>query len=111
MEIPMPSSAMEPTYRCARPANGCTAGRADVLVISETREIARGDVVAYRVTDRARVQCGAGGLFVHRVERVVAGGKRLYVVGDNRSQSCDSRVFGSIPAENLVGKVVGVHRR
>lgn len=80
-------------------------------MISQTREIARGDVVAYRVTDRARVQCGAGGLFVHRVQRVETGGKRLYVVGDNRSQSCDSRVFGSIPAENVVGKVVGVHRR
>jgi type IV secretory pathway protease TraF len=111
MEIPMPSSAMEPTYRCAKPASGCTAERADVLVISQTREIAQGDVVAYQVTDRARVQCGAGSLSVHRVQRLETAGKRLYVVGDNRSQSCDSRVFGSIPAENVVGKVVGVHRR
>jgi type IV secretory pathway protease TraF len=110
MEIPMPSSAMEPTYSCAKPAAGCTGGRADVLVIRPVRALARGDVVAYRVTARARTQCGAGGLFVHRVQRVEAGGN-LYVVGDNRRQSCDSRVFGSISAGNVIGKVVGVRRR
>jgi type IV secretory pathway protease TraF len=107
----MASIAMEPTYRCARPAGGCSAVRADILVISRTRRIARGDVVAYKVPDRGRIQCGAGGLFVHRVQRVESGGKLLYVVGDNRSQSCDSRVFGSIPAANVVGKVVAPRRR
>jgi type IV secretory pathway protease TraF len=110
MEIPMPSSAMEPTYRCGKPAVGCSGERADVLVVEPTRDVSRGDVIAYRATGPARTQCGAGGLFIHRVQRVETGGA-LYVVGDNRSQSCDSRVFGAIPRGNVLGKVVGVRRR
>ena len=28
-----------------------------------------------------------------------------FVMGDNRSRTCDSRVFGSVPVENVVGEV------
>ncbi len=29
-----------------------------------------------------------------------------FVLGDNRAQSCDSRIFGPVPKENLIGRVV-----
>lgn len=106
----MPSSAMEPTYRCGPPAPGCTGKSADVLIVVRTKAVERGDVIAYRTTDNARNLCGSGAIFVHRVQRIAGGGTRLYVLGDNRPQSCDSRVFGSIPRANVIGTVVGVRR-
>jgi signal peptidase I len=30
-------------------------------------------------------------------------------MGDNRSQSCDSRVWGSVPRKNLIGEVFFVY--
>jgi signal peptidase I len=32
-----------------------------------------------------------------------------WVMGDNRSQSCDSRVWGALPRANLIGKVFAVY--
>ncbi|HEV2712963.1 MAG TPA: signal peptidase I [Gaiellaceae bacterium] len=34
---------------------------------------------------------------------------QYYVMGDNRSQSCDSRVWGALPRSNLIGKVFAVY--
>lgn len=33
----------------------------------------------------------------------------LFVMGDNRAQSCDSRIFGSVPEGNVSGRVVFVY--
>jgi signal peptidase I len=42
--------------------------------------------------------------------RQIAGGT-YFMMGDNRVHSCDSRVWGSVPAVDIVGKVVKVIRR
>jgi signal peptidase I len=31
-----------------------------------------------------------------------------FVMGDNSSQSCDSRSFGAVPASSIIGKVVSI---
>jgi signal peptidase I len=146
----IPSSSMEPTLHCARPAPGCEARFSDRVLanrfVYHFRDPARGDVIVFETPPAARSKCGAGGTFVKRIiglpgERVgirlrrgaafvYIDGRRLeepyvendrrdigpeesfrvpqgsyFVMGDNRSQSCDSRVWGSVPRDNIIGKV------
>jgi signal peptidase I len=146
----IPSSSMEPTLHCARPAPGCEARFSDRVLanrfVYHFRDPARGDVIVFETPPSARAKCGAGGTFVKRIiglpgERVgvrlrrgaayvYIDGRRLeepyieqdrrdigpeetfrvpeghyFVMGDNRSQSCDSRVWGSVPRDNIIGQV------
>jgi signal peptidase I len=69
----VPSVAMEPTFHCARPGEGCEAGRMDRIIVSRVwyrlRDPKRGDVVAFRVPSRGAAVCGpqVGGVFIKRV--------------------------------------------
>jgi signal peptidase I len=147
----IPSSAMEPTLHCARPATGCRANRRDrVLGVSWGVSYGRGDIVVFKTPTRAEIVCGVRGKFVKRIvalpgERVqirrvdgadetVVDGKPLdepyvkpgrrsndptktyvvpedsyFLLGDNRTASCDSRHFGSVSKKNLEARVVLVY--
>ena len=146
----IPSSSMEPTLHCARPASGCLARFSDRVLanrfIFHFRNPKRGEIVVFDVPELAKARCGAGGVFVKRIiglpgelweERhgyVYINGKRLdepyikpnrrdfmnhhpvkidpgnyFMMGDNRASSCDSRVWGTVPRQNIIGKVFAVY--
>ena len=150
----IPSSSMEPTLHCARPASSCEARFSDRVLanrfIYHLRDPQRGDIVVFHTPDAARVKCGAGGTFVKRLiglpgetievrlERgdgyVYVNGKKLdesyvgpgrrarrefgpvkippgkyFMMGDNRGQSCDSREWGSVSRDRLIGKVFATY--
>jgi signal peptidase I len=63
----IPSSAMEPTLHCARPAPGCLADTQDEIEVKREEKYERGDIVVFETPQRARMLCGAGGLYVNRI--------------------------------------------
>lgn len=143
----IPSASMEPTLRCARPADGCSARFSDRVIanrfIYRFREPRRGEEVVFDAPELAAVRCSQGGTYVKRIvglpgeivsERngiVFVDGKRLaepyldaarrdhqtrtwrkvprdhyFMLGDNRARSCDSRIWGPVPRERLIGPVI-----
>ncbi len=99
----IPSSSMEPTLHCARPASGCEARFSDRVLANRFLyrfvKPHRGDIIVFKTPPAAELKCGAGGTFVKRLiglpgdrweERsgyVYINGKRLdesYVKRDRR---------------------------
>ncbi len=103
-------ASMEPTYRSG-----------DRLLVRRTRlgGVHRGDVVVVRRPPGAGSDAGAGLLVkraaavpgdpvppVVRLPDVVVPPGRLLVLSDNTQNTLDSRAFGYVPAERVVGVVV-----
>jgi signal peptidase I len=147
----IPSSSMDPTLHCARPAPGCEAGFSDRVLanrfIYHFRNPKRGEIIVFNTPPEAKIRCGAGGTFVKRLiglpgetvserdgfvyingvelnEPYIAADRRdhepprtwnkipkgyYFFMGDNRAQSCDSRVWGPVPRKNLIGEVFFVY--
>lgn len=65
----VPSSSMEPTLHCAGPAPGCEAKTDDLVAVHPygKRPPQRGEIVVFQTPPRARLMCGAGGIFIKRV--------------------------------------------
>src|SRR5947209_7503404 len=67
----IPSSSMEPTLHCARPAPGCEARFSDRVLanrfIYHFRDPKRAEIVVFDVPQAAKDACGAGGTFVKRI--------------------------------------------
>jgi signal peptidase I len=146
----IPSSSMEPTLHCARPAPGCEARFSDRVLanrfIYHFRKPKRGEIIVFNTPPQAKLRCGAGGTFVKRliglpgetvserdgivyidghqlVEPYITPDRRdhnppetwtvpkgnYFFMGDNRAESCDSRVWGPVPRANLIGEVFFVY--
>lgn len=69
-----------------------------VVVVHWAARVRLGDVVVARRPDRP------GLLVIKRVTR--REGDRWWIQGDNADASDDSRVFGAVPADAVVGRVV-----
>ena len=67
----IPSSSMEPTLHCARPAMGCEAATSDRVLanrfIYHFRDPRRGEIVVFNTPKLAEQECGSKGTFVKRL--------------------------------------------
>jgi signal peptidase I len=67
----IPSSSMEPTLHCAKPAMGCEADTSDRVLanrfIYHFRSPKRGEIVVFKTPKLAEQECGSQGTFVKRL--------------------------------------------
>lgn len=67
----------------------------DVLVLCRFFELKVGDIVAVKVNSTEMIK---------RIQKVLD--REYFVVGDNQKESTDSRNFGWIKKEEIIGKVI-----
>lgn len=70
-----------------------------------------GDIVTFRLPDEKfsyikRIVAGPGDTVEHWGDPLTLGPGEYYVMGDNRDNSRDSRVFGPIRGDDIVGRLV-----
>ena len=106
----IPSSSMEPTLHCARPAAWCEARFSDRVIVNRLAyrfdSPKRGQIVVFNAPAAASVQCGEGGTFVKRLiglpgdtisehnGAITVNGKRLnepYALGTRRTTTWRAR--------------------
>ena len=75
----------------------------DVVLVKPGAALSAGDVVVTEHPFKRSVT------IVKRISAI--DGSRVSLLGDNPSESSDSRTFGSLPLERIRGKVVSVIRR
>jgi signal peptidase I len=83
----IPSSSMEPSLHCAKPASGCETRFSDRVLanrfIYRFRDPRRGEIVVFETPPAARQRCGAGGTFVKRL--IGLPGDRIELRNENGS--------------------------
>jgi signal peptidase I len=111
----IPSSAMESTLHCAKPAAGCEAEHGDRVLVSKVvyrfRDPRRGDIVAFRIPETGTFACNSffGEVFLKRIvvmpgERWKEQGGFIYVNGkklDEPYVKRDSRDTVEIPQSKV----------
>jgi signal peptidase I len=67
----IPSSSMEPTLHCARPADWCEARFSDRVIVNRLAYLfgspRRGQVVVFTAPENAAARCGQSGTYVKRL--------------------------------------------
>ena len=100
----IPSSSMEATLHCAKPASGCEARFSDRVLanrfIYHFKDPERGDIVVFQTPPAAQARCGAGGTFVKRLVGLPASGS-----------SCSERGHVYIDGRKLNEPYIGAGRR
>jgi signal peptidase I len=67
----IPSSSMEPTLHCAKPADGCQSRVSDRVIANRLvyrfHEPERGDIIVFEAPPQVQSACNASGTFIKRI--------------------------------------------
>ena len=67
----IPSSSMEPTLHCAKPADGCKSRVSDRVIanrlVDRFHEPERGDIIVFKTAPQVQSACNASGTFIKRI--------------------------------------------